>query len=305
MTLNLQRSHSRNRISSSDKGGSMSDYLKHFEIYDNIFRIRAPGYDPGPGPGDGTLGGLGKNMIDVIVGEKYAAVWDTGNGDIDLKGYIEQYITDKPLIAFNSHGHLDHCRGNAQFEEVWIAKEDEKTANMFCAPDFIMHGHPYCEVVKNAEGGKLCFIEDGMVFDLGGRTLTIYRLPGHSPGCICALDSKCRVLFSGDSILKRIGINFANRHEMIPRFERIKALDFDVILGAHWDMPMDKDQIDRFIKICREFTPEKATPSVNRLNGGNSRMWQYYLENDFANPGFASISMRDLDYFNGTKEAPG
>ena len=277
----------------------MSDYIKHFEIYDNIFRIRVPGYDPGPGPGDGTLGGIGKAIIDVIVGEKYAAVWDTGNGDIDLKGYIEQYITDKPLIVFNSHGHPDHCRGNRQFPEVWIHEADAEMATMLNRLDTPMMGHPFAEVVKNSDGGKLRFVEEGQVFDLGGRTLTIHFLPGHSKGCITALESKCRVLFSGDSILKRIGISQANRFEYKERLLKIRELDFDVILGGNWDMPMDKEQIDRFIKICDEFTVEGCMKSVNTLGGHISTTYQYFLANDFANPEFASINTADPVKFYG------
>lgn len=277
----------------------MSDYLKHFEIFDNIFRIRAPGYDPGAGPGDGTFGGMGKNMIDVIVGDKYAAVWDTGNGDVDLKGYIEQNITTKPLIAFNSHGHLDHVRGNAQFDEVWIHEADAESALRAMSPDFVMKGHPFCEAVKQSKGGKLRFVEEGQVFDLGGRTLTIYFLPGHSAGCICALDSKCKVLFSGDAILKRIGIRVLNRHDLRKQFEKIKNADFDCILGGHWDMPMDREQVDRFIKICDEYDPDKTIKMVNTLGGMGGYTYQYYLGTEFADPEFACINTGDPEFFYG------
>ena len=277
----------------------MSDYIKHFEIYDNIYRIRVPGYDPGAGPGDGTLGGLGKALIDVIVGDEYAAVWDTGNGDIDLKGYIEQYITDKPLICINSHGHPDHSRGNRQFPEVWIHEADAGMATALNRLDTPMKGHPFAEVVKNSDGGKLRFVEEGQVFDLGGRTLTIYFMPGHSKGSIVALESKCKVLFSGDAILKRIGISQATRQEYKQCLLRIKELDFDAILGGHWDMPMYKDQIDRFIRICDEFTIEGCLKSVQTLGGNISTTYQYYFANDFANPEFASINTAKPEYFLG------
>ena len=280
----------------------MADYMKHFEIYDRIYRILTPGYDPGPGPGDGTLGGIGKAIVDVIVGDEYAAVWDTGNGDVDLRGYIEQYITDKPLICFNSHGHPDHSRGNRQFAEVWIGEEDIPMATKLNELDTPMKGHEFCEVVKMGTECKYMPVEEGQVFDLGGRTLTIHKLPGHSEGCITAIDSKCRVLFSGDTILKRIGISGATRQQYKERLLKIRELDFDIILGGHWDMPMDKEQIDRFIRICDEFTPEKAMKSVNTLGGQISTTYQYFLENDFANPEFASISMRDPEFFYGKEE---
>lgn len=277
----------------------MADYIKHFEIYDGIFRIRLPGYDPGPGPGNGTFGGLGKNMIDVIVGDKFAAVWDTGYGDVDLKGYIEQHITMKPLIVFNSHGHIDHARGNAQFDEVWIHEADVEDARRVMS--FDMPDHPFCEVVKYGKGCTFRFVEDGQIFDLGGRTLTIHFAPGHSPGSITAVDSKCRVMFSGDAVLKRIGLARSNGPAYKKVLEKLKVLEtFDVILGSHWDMPMDKEQIDRFIGLIDNYTPDKAVPAISTLGGRVSHTHQIYVGTEFADPEFAAINIgNDLEGFLG------
>ncbi|MBQ9858501.1 MAG: MBL fold metallo-hydrolase, partial [Oscillospiraceae bacterium] len=38
-----------------------------------------------------------------------------------------------------------------------------------------------------------------MVFDLGGRKLTVYHTPGHTKGSCCLIDNKSRILFSGDA----------------------------------------------------------------------------------------------------------
>ena len=71
----------------------MAEKVFHIK-YKDIYRIVNPGYDPGPGPeyvnakdgfGNGTYGGIGKVMVDVIVGDEKAMVIDTGNGDVDLK----------------------------------------------------------------------------------------------------------------------------------------------------------------------------------------------------------------------------
>lgn len=84
--------------------------LMMFSLFKDSYRLFGPGYGPGPGLKDGTLGGLGKVMIDVLVGDKYALVWDTGYGDMELKQFIRENITDKPLIVVNSHGHGGPCR---------------------------------------------------------------------------------------------------------------------------------------------------------------------------------------------------
>ncbi|MES4908815.1 MULTISPECIES: MBL fold metallo-hydrolase [unclassified Streptomyces] len=43
-------------------------------------------------------------------------------------------------------------------------------------------------------------LQDGDVIDLGGRALTVLRLPGHTPGCIALLEERTGALFTGDVI---------------------------------------------------------------------------------------------------------
>ena len=44
---------------------------------------------------------------------------DTGYGYGNLKQVVKS-ITDKPLYIVNTHGHVDHTSGNAQFERKSI-----------------------------------------------------------------------------------------------------------------------------------------------------------------------------------------
>ena len=55
----------------------------------------------------------------MIVGKEKAMLIDTGHGYGNLKQVVKS-ITDKPLYIVNTHGHLDHTSGNAQFEEKYI-----------------------------------------------------------------------------------------------------------------------------------------------------------------------------------------
>ncbi|MFP5109041.1 MBL fold metallo-hydrolase [Neobacillus sp. C211] len=50
-------------------------------------------------------------------------LFDTCYGIGDLKTTIRT-ITDLPIIAVNSHGHIDHIGGNWQFDEAYIHSDD-------------------------------------------------------------------------------------------------------------------------------------------------------------------------------------
>lgn len=48
-------------------------------------------------------------------------------------------------------------------------------------------------------GGKINFVKDGDIFDLGGVHIEVAHMPGHTPGSIVLLDRKSGNCFSGDA----------------------------------------------------------------------------------------------------------
>lgn len=263
-----------------------------FSLFKDSYRLMMPGYDPGPGLLDGTIGGLGKVMVDVLVGEDKALVWDTGYGDVDLKGFIRKHITDKPLIVVNSHGHPDHCVGNGQFEQVWIKREDVEIAKMFISRPI----RPLFEEVKNGKF-EFLFLEDYQEFDLGNRKLKVIPIPGHTMGCVGLLDCNNRVLYSGDSILKRTQIQNVSSAVFRNSLHNTNKLDFDCILSGHWEWPLEHGFIDIMIKLIDDFTPDKAV--VCRPFAHIQKPLMTYTGNDYPDPNFAAIGFGNVDTFMG------
>lgn len=131
----------------------------------------------------------------VVLGNEKALVIDTMNASDDL-GAVVRGITDLPLMVVNTHGHGDHICGNIFFEEAYIHSADLSLAIEFSNfPEFVeetsKHGlsmPPFKEILN------------GEVIDLGGATLDVIHLPGHTAGGICLLYREERVLFTGDGI---------------------------------------------------------------------------------------------------------
>jgi hydroxyacylglutathione hydrolase len=44
------------------------------------------------------------------------------------------------------------------------------------------------------------FMDDGMVFDLGGKRIEVISIPGHTPGCVAFFDRAGRYIMTGDGI---------------------------------------------------------------------------------------------------------
>lgn len=119
----------------------------------------------------------------LIVGQQRALLLDTGAEPCDLMGMIRE-ITLLPLVVLNTHGDGDHTANNNQFRDIHAHPDEFATIRRF-RPDLTSTLHPITEL---------------SAFDLGDRVLHVIETPGHTPGSICLLDRKNRILFSGDTL---------------------------------------------------------------------------------------------------------
>ena len=169
----------------------------------------------------------------LVVGEEKACVIDTMNGYNDLYRAVRG-ITDKPLTVINTHGHPDHIFGNVYFDGTYLHPADLPLAHMFSQePEFVRN----CE----KDGLKMPPFRDtreGDVFDLGGRHLEVYELPGHTPGGILLLLREDRILFTGDSVTHHLWMQLegcARMDVLVKNLDRIMFLEdkADRILHGH------------------------------------------------------------------------
>jgi hydroxyacylglutathione hydrolase len=115
----------------------------------------------------------------LIEGSAKALLIDTGTKCEKLDEVISQ-ITIKPLIVVLTHAHGDHAGNIRFFDEIFL--------------------HPADTVLLDKTySGKVRFVSDGDVFDLGGRQIEVSHMPAHTPGSIVLLDKKYGNCFSGDA----------------------------------------------------------------------------------------------------------
>ena len=166
----------------------------------------------------------------LVVGDNKACLIDTMLGYNDLSKATSK-LTDKPVIVVNTHGHPDHIYGNVYFSEAYMHPADFELAQMFVKEP------AYADILKKkgAVFPSLKPIKEGDVIDLGGRTLKIYELPGHTPGGIVLLLQEDRILFTGDSINHHLWMQIPGA---LPMTELVKNIDRISFL---------KDQADRIL----------------------------------------------------------
>lgn len=116
----------------------------------------------------------------LIEGSEKAMLIDTGTPCEDLDKVIQK-ITQKPVTVVLTHMHGDHTGNIRYFKDIY-----------FHAADTVL-------MQPSAFNGKVHFINDGDVFDLGGKKIEVKYMPGHTPGSIILLDKQLGNCYSGDA----------------------------------------------------------------------------------------------------------
>jgi len=117
----------------------------------------------------------------IIEGEDKAMLIDTGT-DCKALDQVVRRITQKPLYVVLTHNHPDHAGNIYYFDEIY------------------MHPNDTAIHLGNDEyKGKIHFVKEGDVFDLGGIKLDVYLMPGHTPGSIILVDKASGICYSSDA----------------------------------------------------------------------------------------------------------
>ena len=182
----------------------------------------------------------GESTCYLVTGEKRALLIDTVNGRENLMDVVRE-ITNLPVTVVNTHGHCDHIWGNVYFEEAYLHPADWDLHNLhFSFPDaaeaFKKHGLKPC---------KLLPLKEDDVFDLGGVTLEVIPVPGHTPGSVALLCRKHRMLFSGDALNGHLWMQLSESTPFKVLTQSLEKLlseyrsAFDYILTGHGKGPED------------------------------------------------------------------
>lgn len=118
----------------------------------------------------------------------------------EILNYIQTNAIDIKLIL-NTHGHIDHILGND-----WA----KKTFNV----PLLMHKDDMPLIEKAPEQGAMFgvvfpkppepdkFIDETDTIKFAGSEFKIIHTPGHSPGSVCFIDEKEKIIFGGDVVFR-------------------------------------------------------------------------------------------------------
>jgi len=119
------------------------------------------------------------SSIFVVVGKKKALVIDAGDkSDYDLMSFVRK-CTDKPVIFALTHTHGDHLGAINQFPEMYVNPKENMRA------------------IANYKG-KVIEMNDGYIFNLGGKKIQALEITGHTDGGMVFCDYQTGNCYCGD-----------------------------------------------------------------------------------------------------------
>jgi len=260
------------------------------EVFPGVFRIRD--YED--------------DKMYLLRGSQRALLVDAGMGKGDLRGVVEPLAGGLPLDLVITHAHPDHIAQIGRFQDdcaVYMNRRDLPMLERFSQ----MFGYPI-------DAGRILDAAEGHSFDLGDRRLTVYELPGHTPGSIVLLDEASGLLISGDAvgsnrpnIVDALWMQFPDMPPIdvylaeLTRFRAITAGKLKTILNGHNDLPLAAEPyLDHLEAAARQLVERGAdalTPSL-RPPG----IWQSVHGDRLSDPNWAGINV-DRERFLSSQRA--
>ena len=246
----------------------LDDYFSYLKAADGVYRI---------------LADRQYCNTELIVGTEKAAVIDCGYGFGNIASAVRQ-LTDKPIVLFNTHCHIDHIGGNAQFGvPVHMGSEDIGPARATDTAFFrerawdgrvrslgpaSVRGMDREEFLHRGPG-ELVPCEEGESFSLGGYTLEVYSVPGHSRGGRAFFRREAGILYTGDAVFACtlcFGRGSASRAEYIRGLKKLLKLPFTAALSGHYIEPFDHRFIAHAVYTAEHADFETGIPLDNPID---------------------------------------
>lgn len=212
---------------------------------------------------------LGCNNMYVLEGTERSLVVDAGMGYCNFRQIVEE-LTDKPYDVVITHAHPDHIGMMHQFDRIYINEKEITDApartmmgvetgggmdaiRWLTRPDFDMEEFVWNNrqhignwevwtpdesvICRGDIDTEICYIKEGDSFDLGGgRVVTAYDLPGHSPGHMYFVDKGERIAFTGDCVNFNNGTGYHAASTHIRYLQKLLSMygtDYNRIFTGH------------------------------------------------------------------------
>jgi cyclase len=156
-----------------------------------------------------------------------------------IRDFLESRLGLPVSYVIITHYHADHSIGSCLFPGAQIVSHG------LCRKLLDSSGRQGLDQMKSqsAEFGKASVVLPGLVFDqgslslhLGGKTLRLIHLPGHSPDLIGVVVVNDRILFASDTLMPVPTIFDGKYEDLVNSLVTIREMSLDCAVQGHGEV---------------------------------------------------------------------
>lgn len=179
-----------------------------------------------------TNGLLGSNSY-VIWDDKECMIVDLGVNPRYVSEFISKMDLEVKYLVI-THGHYDHVHYIGEYIRLYpyaltICHKDEY--KVLTDMDANVTSLVGCPCIYDYE---YTFVSDGDILSLGKLEFKVLNFPGHTPGCICLLCERERVMLTGDVLFAysygRTDFKYGNQKDMLSSLRKIREMDKEITI---------------------------------------------------------------------------
>ena len=218
----------------------------------------------------------------LVVGSTKAVLFDTGMGYASIIEAVSK-ITNLPVMVLLTHAHWDHIGSAPLFKDVWVFDDkweidqlkrgfetfeiDELKSKAMFSEGFTPRNY----VVSGVQSPKL--FKKKKTWQVNGWQIEAIHTPGHTPGSVCYVIPKLKVLIGGDTLypgpiyLQLDESSFEDYFQSVTMLKKMSVgWEKFKILPGHNAVVSDIDLIMKIYRCCKRVVNGKNNFSIGNVS---------------------------------------
>ncbi len=194
------------------------------------------------------------NVSYLILGDQRAIMFDTGCGENEVRGdykirYLIEKITTLPLTLLQSHFHFDHNQNIHEFDRIAFPdlpflRERVSGDGLFqFTPEDLFEGDYPAKITVDE------WLPMDIAIDLGGRSIQLVHVPGHSDESVALVAPSSKIILLGDFLYNGALFLFHNDdlavyQQTVDHLNDLLSPDYR-LFGAHGEPEIEFGQLQK------------------------------------------------------------